>query len=220
MMRDLRGMAARMCASMKASDSDTSQVPKYLTRELSKKTWPDFERLFETHPGAGAYPCWCTYNHLSGRANEVNAGSHASRVERNHQRKKALVERGCSHGIIVYAQGQPVGWCQYGMKQELPRIENNPYYRNLGTENDRMPLWRITCFVVHHRYRRCGVARTALKTALAAIRSRGGGLVEAYPVRRWGAYSKYRGTVSMFEREGFKVIASLGQSNVLMRRIV
>ena len=106
------------------------------------------------------------------------------------------------------------------MKQELPRIENNPYYRNLGTENDRMPLWRITCFVVHHRYRRCGVARTALKTALADIRSRGGGLVEAYPVRRWGAYSKYRGTVSMFEREGFKVIAVLGESKVLMRRIV
>jgi hypothetical protein len=50
MMRDLRGMAARMCAFMKASDSGTSQVPKYLTRELSKKTWPDFERLFETHP--------------------------------------------------------------------------------------------------------------------------------------------------------------------------
>jgi hypothetical protein len=45
-------------------------------------------------------------------------------------------------------------------------------------------------------------------------------MVEAYPVGRWGAYSKYRGTVSMFEREGFKVIASLGQSNVLMRRIV
>lgn len=220
MARDLRGMVVRMYASMKASDSRPSQVPKYLTRELSKKAWPDFERLFETHPAPGAYPCWCMYNHLSGRANEGNTGSRASSVERNRQRKKALVERGCSRGIIVYAQGQPVGWCQYGLRQELPRIENNPNYRNLATENDRMPLWRITCFVVHRRYRRCGVARTALTAALAAIRSRGGGLVEAYPVRRWGAYSKYRGTVSMFEREGFKVIASLGQNNVLMRRIV
>jgi GNAT superfamily N-acetyltransferase len=209
-----------MYASMKDSDSLPLQVPRYLTKELSKKTWPDFERLFETHPAPGAYPCWCMYNHLSGRANEGNTGSRASRVERNRQGKKALTELGCSHGIIVYAQGQPVGWCQYGPRQELPRIENNPNYRNLATGNNHMPLWRITCFVVHRRYRRCGVARAALSAALAAIRSRGGGLVEAYPVRRWGAYSKHRGTVSMFEGEGFKVIASLGQSNVLMRRIV
>ena len=205
---------------MKARDACLSQVPKCLTRELSKKTWPDFERLFETHPAPGAYPCWCMYNHLSGRENEGNSGSRASRVKRNHQRKKTLVESGCSHGIIVYVQGQPVGWCQYGLRQELPRIENNPKYRKLAPENDRTPLWRITCFVVHRRYRRCGVARTALKAALAAIRRRGGGLVEGYPVRCWGAYSEYRGTVSMFEREGFKVIASLGQSNLLMRRIV
>lgn len=196
-----------------------SRVAKYSTRELSKETWPDFEQLFQTRPAPGAHPCWCMYNHLSGRENDRSSGSRASRIERNRRQKKALVERGFSHGIIVYAQGQPVGWCQFGQSRELPRIENNRRYRKIAG-GDRTRLWRITCFVVHHRYRRCGVARTALKAALAAIRSHGGGLVEAYPVRRWDAYTTYRGTASMFESEGFRRIAPLGESNVLMRRMV
>jgi GNAT superfamily N-acetyltransferase len=191
-----------------------------LTRELSKKTWPDFERLFGTHPAPGAYPCWCMHNHLSGPKTKGNGESRASRVEKNRQEKKALVEGGCSHGILVYARGEPIGWCQYGLSDELPRIDSNPKYRKLTPANDGKRLWRIACFVVHRKYRRSGVASTALKATLAAIQKRGGGLVEAYPIRRWGAYSKYRGAVSMFEREGFKVIAPLGESNVLMRRIV
>jgi len=198
----------------------STNVPKYVTRELSKKTWSDFERLFKTRPAPGAHPCWCMYNHFSGREGEGRTGSRASRVERNRRQKKALVRRGSAHGIIVYAQGQPVGWCQFGQSQELPRIENNRKYLKAIRECGRTPLWRITCFVVHHRYRRCGVARTALKAALAAIRRSGGGLVEAYPVRRWDAYTTYRGTAAMFEREGFQKIALLGESNVLMRRSV
>jgi len=129
------------------------------------------------------------------------------------------VEQGRSHGILVYSHGEPVGWCQYGLAQELHRVDNNPKYRKLLTASDRT-LWRITCFVVHKKYRRRGIARTALKAALTAIQKQGGGLVEAYPIKRWGAYAEYRGTVSMFEREGFQIVAPLGESNVLMRRML
>jgi len=51
------------------------------------------------------------------------------------------------------------------------------------------------------------VASAALKAALQAIRDGGGGIVEAYPIIRWGAYREYLGTVSMFQKEGFKVVA-------------
>ena len=44
--------------------------------------------------------------------------------------------------------------------------------------------------------------------------------MEAYPIKRWGAYQEWRGTVSMFEKEGFKIVAPLGKSNVLMRRTI
>jgi GNAT superfamily N-acetyltransferase len=101
----------------------------------------------------------------------------------------------------------------------IASIDSNPKYRKLASTSDRM-LWRITCFVVHKKYRGRGVARTALKAALAAIQKQGGGLVEAYPIKCWGAYAEYRGTVSMFEKEGFQIVAPLGESNALMRRIL
>jgi ribosomal protein S18 acetylase RimI-like enzyme len=82
------------------------------------------------------------------------------------------------------------------------------------------PLWRITCFVVDREHRRRGVAGLALKAALEAIRKRGGGVVEAYPIVSWGASSEYHGTASMFRKEGFKIVGRLGIDNVVMRRTV
>lgn len=92
---------------------------------------------------------------------------------RNRREKRELVERGGSHGILVYAKGEPVGWCQYGPKEELPRIDNSRNYRGLAKGTEK--LWRITCFVVHKKYRKRGVASAALKAALEAIRNKGGG---------------------------------------------
>ena len=158
------------------------------------------------------------YHHLARPLKKGPNDSRAACIERNRAAKKALVERGSSHGILVFAETEPIGWCQFGLSHELPRVDNDPKYRKIAPDPGGKPLWRIPCFVVPSRYRRCGVASTALKAALAAIQRRGGGLVEAYPIRQWGAYTNYRGTVLMFEREGFRAVAPFGASNVLMRR--
>ena len=193
---------------------------EYSTKQFSERTWSDFERLFETHPAPGAYPCWCMHCHWRGPEPKSKGDSRAKLIERNRREKKTLVQQGRSHGILVYAHGEPVGWCQYGPSQELPRIDNNPRYRKFADRDENERLWRITCFVVHKKFRRRGVARIALKAALAAIQNVGGGLVEAYPIKRWGSYQEWRGTVSMFEKEGFHIVGPLGESNVLMRRTV
>jgi len=192
---------------------------EYSTKKLTKDTLPDFERLFEKHPAPGAFMCWCMY-HQRARPLAVSKQQH-SRVKeaaRNRQQKRELVENGRSHGVLVYSKGEPVGWCQYGSREELPRLDSDRSYRRLAPEGDMKRLWRITCFVVDKKYRERGVASAALKAALEAIRSKGGGLVEAYPIIRWGAYREYLGTVSMFQKEGFKIVAPFGKSNVVMRR--
>jgi GNAT superfamily N-acetyltransferase len=193
---------------------------QYSTKELTKRTLPDFERLFETHPAPGAFLCWCMYHHRAGSSTVKKGDSRAEIAASNRLRKRGLVENGLSHGILVYANGEPVGWCQYGLMEELPRIANDPSYRKLPREGNAKKLWRITCFTVDKKYRRRGVASAALKGALQAIRKKGGGLVEAYPIKRWGAYREYLGTVPMFRKEGFKIVAPLGRSNVVMQRIV
>jgi GNAT superfamily N-acetyltransferase len=145
---------------------------------------------------------------------------------RNRRQKSALVERGCAHGILVYAEGEPVGWCQYGRREELPRMDHSRKYRELRLEESTDRLWRITCFAVLKNYRRRGVAGTALNAALEAIRKKGGGIVEGYPVTRWQAGTfgneSTHGTASLFENAGFKTVAPFGStrfsSHVLMRR--
>lgn len=149
----------------------------------------------------------------------------AERAVRNHRQKAKLVERGRAHGILVYAKGEPIGWCQYGPRDELSRIDNTQKYRKLASEDDKDRLWRITCFVVDKQYRKLGVASAGLRAALEAIRKKGGGLVEAYPVSKTdqGANYLYSGTVAMFERAGFKIVAPLGEgrtTTVVMRRII
>jgi hypothetical protein len=73
-----------------------------------------------------------------------------------------------------------------------------------------------------------GVAGAALKAALEAIKSKGGGLVEAYPMTHCESYAFWQqsthGVVSMFEKKGFTVVVPLGTTKfsecVLVRRTV
>jgi GNAT superfamily N-acetyltransferase len=199
---------------------------KCTTKELSKTTWPDFVRLFTQ--GNGWDFCWCMHFHRSRAWPGSRAVARAARSVVNRRDKQALVEKGRTHGIIVYANGEPIGWCQYGPAAEFPRIDESRHYRGLAPGEGTARLWRITCFAVNKQYRRRGVAGIALKAALEAIRRKRGGLVEAYPVNYWrpGTFGNQSttGPASIFEREGFKTVAPFGKTihrtNVLMRKLV
>ncbi len=142
------------------------------------------------------------------------------RIAKDRQDKKDLVDKGCSHGILVYSQGEPVGWCQFGPREESPRIDAGRVYKKLSLDSRGKKLWRITCFWVERRHRNSGVASAALNAALDSIRKRGGGLVEAYPATQKGFPADWFGTLSMFEKEGFGVVAPFGKDNVLVRRTI
>jgi len=152
------------------------------------------------------------------------ARTRAERAVKNRRDKENLVKNNRAHGVIVYANGEPVGWCQYGPREELPRLDHSRNYQ--GLPKDKMErLWRITCFVVDKNYRKSDVASTALKAALDSIRNKGGGHVEAIPVSKTdqGPGYMYTGTISMFEKAGFKMIGPFGSgrtSTVAMRRTV
>ena len=184
----------------------------YSAKELTPETLPDFESFFKTHPAPGAFGCWCTYHH----ALPLHRRSHSE----TRRQKKDLVQAGRSHGILIYSEGEPIGWCQFGLREDLPRVDRGAAYRKSAKVREGTPRWRITCFTVGKDHRGHGVAALALKAALEAIRGKGGGLVEAYPVVRRGSYREYLGSVSMFEKEGFKSIAPFGQNNVVMQKHV
>ena len=148
--------------------------------------------------------------------------SRTERTAMNKRDKRSLVHEGQSHGTIVYSGRTPVGWCQYGPREELPRIDAGRNYRKVEPFPAEKKLWRITCFFVDKDHREQGIAKTALRGTLESIRKQGGGIVEAYPVvsKKILAESQWIwfGTPGMFQREKFKPVAHLGASYLLMRR--
>jgi GNAT superfamily N-acetyltransferase len=185
----------------------------YTTRELSKATWKDFDALFSRYAGVQD-GCWCMFYHRAKPNRDLPDRDRHAQNRRDHQR---LVERHAAHGILVYHEGQTVGWCQFGRTPELPRIDSGRKYRDLGEARNPPPDWRISCFFVDRGHRRSGVASVALTAALESIRRLGGGVVEAYPSTHSKAVATWFGTVSMFTRHGFTTVAPFGRSNVLMR---
>jgi len=176
----------------------------YQMKLLSPKTWTDFERLFA--PGTGWAFCACMLYQRGRHLEKLKFPNRTAARLQNQAEKCAFVDAGRAHGVLVYEENVPVGWCQYGPADELPLPG--------GSRKDRRipPLgagvsWRITCFVMAARHRGQGVARTALRRALDAIREGGGGLVEAYPtVTPHDGNWAHAGTVSLFEHEGFAII--------------
>ncbi len=189
----------------------------FTIRELSSRTFSDFEKIAAKQGG-----CWCMYYQ---RAKPIRLKSSDPEWKKiNRKDKRALVEKGQSHAVLVYDNETPVGWCQYGAKEELPRIDAGRGYRKVERPAGAEKLWRITCFFVDRDYRGKGVAKLALNAALESIKKQGGGIVEAYPVvsKKMAAVAEWRwfGTPGMFKKEGFKTIAPLGTSGVLMRKTI
>ena len=142
----------------------------YVIKPLDRTTWDAFASLVERNGGVFG-GCWCMGFHPEG----VGAGH---TPEGNREAKRAHTWRGSVHQVLVYDEGACVGWCQYGSPAELPNIKNPAKYAQGVAE---LPDWRIGCIFTGSRHRSRGVARAAVAGALEAIRTAGGGVVEAYP---------------------------------------
>src|SRR5439155_22450476 len=147
----------------------------FTVKELSPSTWPSFEKLAVKQGG-----CWCMFYQ---RPRPVGKGSSTEEWKKiNRKDKETLVRQGRSHAILVYDEKTPVGWCQYGSRDELPRIDAGRGYRKVRQPVGAEKIWRITFFFVDKQYRGQGVSKIALHAALESIRKIEGGVVEPFPV--------------------------------------
>ena len=148
----------------------TTPPGRYVTKPLTRETWPDFGALVEANNGVWG-GCWCIGFHREGIGKD-------STVAGNREAKLAHVKNGTVHQVLVYLDGECVGWCQYGPPAEVATIKNPKAYEKDLVE---LPEWRIGCVFTGNGHRRRGVARAGLAAALGAISQAGGGTVEAYP---------------------------------------
>ncbi len=176
--------------------------------QLSAKTWPDFEKLFASNGGVWG-GCWCTYFHRPGKFD-------SKAYDKNREFKEGLVREGRAHGTIVRCGKDPVGWCQFGPKEELLRIDGKHGYTPTAPEP-----WRITCLFVAPGHRKSGVAKFAVNESLIYMEKLKAKVVEAYPAKgERSATLLWMGTPSLFEGAGFKRVGPLGKESwVYSRRL-
>ncbi|MEO5985437.1 MAG: GNAT family N-acetyltransferase [Candidatus Limnocylindria bacterium] len=169
---------------------------------LTPERLGDLASLF----GQGGDPTWCWCAFYRVRSIDFRTATPASNRSVLESAVATTAGHGRSPGLVAYRDGEAVGWVSLGPRDDFERLQNS---RVLGPVDDR-PVWSIVCFVVERRSRGQGVATALLDAAVESARSHGATLVEAYPADTDGgripAASAFKGTVSMFERAGFKVV--------------
>jgi GNAT superfamily N-acetyltransferase len=164
--------------------------------------WPDIEEFF------AHVPCSCQYWRVSAKEYGRRSKSELFEVWLARRREALRDQLGNSTppGMLAYLGERLVGWCGFGPRPEMERLVRS---RTIPALDDQ-PVWSIVCFLVRVGYRRRGVARALLEGLIEYARERGAPALEAYPVdpggKRIDVGFAYVGTVSMFERAGFRPV--------------
>jgi GNAT superfamily N-acetyltransferase len=134
-------------------------------------------------------------------------------------RFKSLVKRGKVHGILAFHGEEPVGWCSFERRLELPRLDRAPSLKIVDADR----VWSLPCFFVKAGWRGQGVAAQMLAAAEKALVARGAEIAEGYPVKMNGrlpAAFAYTGVTSMFEACGFAVAEARPKGKQRYRKVL
>jgi ribosomal protein S18 acetylase RimI-like enzyme len=194
--------------------SMTSRTGDLEVHPLTPQRLSDLAELFG-QGGAQRY-CWCAYFRVrSIEFSTATVAAHRAVLERAVA--TTATERRAA-GLIAYRDQRPIGWVSLGPRDDYQRLQHS---KALGPIDDQ-PVWSLVCFVVSPWARGQGVAAALLDAAIAYAREHGATLLEAYPVETEGERvpdaDAYKGTVSMFERAGFEVVARRRANRVSRER--
>jgi len=175
---------------------------------LTQKLWRDFEILFGDNGACGG--CWCMHWKLRGKAFDENKG------DRARQMQKSVIDSKKVPGLIAYLDGYPVGWIAVEPRSEYPKLAHS----RVLTPVDDQDVWSVPCFFIGKNHRKKGIAVELLKAAVSYVESKGGIIVEGYPVdskTEQPAPFIFTGTASAFLKAGFKEVARNSPTRPIFR---
>ncbi|HSO28717.1 MAG TPA: GNAT family N-acetyltransferase [Candidatus Sulfomarinibacteraceae bacterium] len=188
---------------------------------LTPQNWPALEAFFRE--GGDPRWCWCQFWRM--RSKEFGA----AKVPELRERLRAQAASPMPPGLVALedASGgedggvRAVGWVSLGPRADFERIVRS---KVIPTIDDR-PVWSIVCFAVSTGARGQGVAKALLDGAIDYAREQGAEALEAYPVfldpgAEIQPEAAFTGTLPMFERVGFTVVAERASDPSASRRRV
>ena len=178
-------------------------APALDIQPLTPGRLPDLAELFEQ--GGDPKWCWCAYFRIRGFDFSSGGKARHRKVMETAVAENAKEDR--APGLVAYDGDEAVGWISIGPREDYERLAHSTVLKPI----DDKPVWSIVCFVVGRRSRGRGVAGQLLRAGIDYARDHGATMLEAYPVdvtagKRIDSGSVYRGTLTMFERAGFKVV--------------
>lgn len=143
--------------------------------------------------------CWCASFRIQHNVKSRPPAENRAVLEAAAERRPP--------GLIAYRAGRAVGWVSLGPREDFVKLARLKVFAAV----DDRPVWSIVCFVVGRADRGRGLARELLSAAIDYARTEGATMMEAYPADTGGqrihVSDAYKGTLSMFERAGFSVVA-------------
>ena len=206
----LRGLRLLLDAAAHAELQRRPEIGPVEVRDLSPALLADFQRFFDEdafrdHPAWAA--CYCS---------ETNIGESALRTSaENRAGMSRLVEAGEVTALLAYVDGQPVGWCNYGLTTRLAGVMSK-----LELEaGDHEGVGSVACFVIAAPFRRHGIAERLLEAACARLAAAGCGAVEAYPRKDDSDATSYRGPLEMYLGAGFEPYREAGKTLIVRKSL-
>ncbi|WP_298752694.1 GNAT family N-acetyltransferase [uncultured Serinicoccus sp.] len=165
------------------------------------------------NPNRRATHCWCVPHRLrSAEVDELGGGD-------RERAMRALCERDLPPGVVGYADGIPVAWCNIGPRSDIPVLVHSRRIRPL----DDVAVWSIVCTVVRGGHRKRGHTSRVVEGAVGYAAAHDAPAVEAYPVDppgRMDTTMAFVGTRAMFERVGFEVVGRTEATASRLPRLV
>jgi ribosomal protein S18 acetylase RimI-like enzyme len=166
---------------------------------------------------------WCQYWRL--RSKDFGAAKVPELRERLRGQATGSAPRAEPPGLVAFDGDRAVGWVSLGPRDGYERIVRSRVIPKI----DDGPVWSIVCFAVSPSARGRGVGQTLLEAAIQFAARRGVETLEAYPIAVEAGEpinpdSAFTGTLAMFERAGFEVVAerasdpSSAHTRVVVRR--
>ena len=137
-------------------------------------------------------------------------------MSQNRAERSEQIARGEASGVMGFADGRAVGWCNASPRTSLPQLDRTPEFAAADPEQ----TGAIVCYVIAPQYRGQGIARRLLQGACELLRDRGLLWVDAYPPKSAATDAgSYHGRLEMYLDAGFDQVNENDRFVIVRKRL-